>query len=278
METVVGNGHELYSTYYMKLLRFRFTDTLKWLNLLVVPAGIALYGTGAVVPVQAQLRRVPVMLQKKCSQVNTIAVLPVKFDCYHLTSGGIREYSDAMSCSARQQIARQIERILTKKGYTVQSIPDEQVNNDRWARLRHFYSVVNREIQRNYYAPGGFPEGQSRFTYSLPRIPDTLTNRAADAFLFVDGFDDRATEKRKKRAVGAAIGAAITGVLLGVYVTNPVPADRTFASCALVNRWGEVIWYHLHTTSGKFEMADKHDAGSFLQRLFNRFELRREVP
>ncbi|MBN1759603.1 MAG: hypothetical protein JW863_14850 [Chitinispirillaceae bacterium] len=217
-------------------------------------------------------------LEKKLSQVTAIAILPLKFDSYHLTAGGIREYNNTMSTAARRQITSEVERMLSKKGYNVTTLSDDRQHHRQWARMRHFYSVVNGQIENNVFGLGRFPSADKMFAYSVPPISDSLDNSTADAFLFIDGFDDRATRKREKRKVAAAVGAAIGAALTGIYVTNSVPADRTFASCALVNRWGEIIWYFLYTETGKIDMAQHADCERFVSNLLGRLGKRQVQP
>ena len=254
--------------------RFRLSDSTRNSIAAVRSAGLLWLVAGGVVPLYGQLRTVPVCLEKKVAQVSSIAIVPFRFDSYHLTAGGIREYNKSMSIAAQRQVGRQVERMLRDKGYVVTSIPDDRSHHGRWARMRHFYSVVSSQIQRNVFGNGRFPFAERTFAYSVPPISDSLDGSAADAFLFIDGFDDRATRKREKRMVAAAVGAALTGI----YVSSSVSADRTFASCALVNRWGEIIWYFLYTDTGKIDMAQDGDCETFIGRLLDRFGKRQVQP
>jgi hypothetical protein len=256
----------------------RFTVTSALFTLQLIPAAMTLCSMVLVTPLCGQLRKTPILFEQKCAQVRTIALLPVKFDWYHLTAGGIREYNEVMSSSARNQIERQVATLLQKKGYTIRRIPDEPLQHAQWSRLRHFYSVVNNQIQMNVFGSGAFPYAESHFAYSLSPIPDSLNQVAADAFLFIDGFDDRATRQREKRVAAAEVGAVIGAVLTGYYGGSGVPEDRTFASCALVNRWGEIIWYFLYTETGKIDMVQNGDCESFFYNLLNRFPTMKAQP
>ncbi len=257
---------------------FRLPVTSTVVPLKLIPAGMVLCIMVLGVPLFGQLRKTPILFEQKCAQVRTIALLPVKFDWYHLTAGGIREYNEVMSSSARNQIERQVATLLQKKGYTVRILPDDPLPHAQWSRLRQFYSVVNNQIQMNVFGTGAFPDAESHFAYSVSPIPDSLNQVAADAFLFIDGFDDRATRQREKRAAAAAVGAVIGAALTGYYVGSGVPADRTFASCALVNRWGEIIWYFLYTETGKIDMVQNGDCESFFYNLLNCFPTMKTQP
>ena len=237
--------------------------------------------TAVAVASSAQIRTEPVSFTKKCAEIGSITLLPVKFDCFYLTAGGIREYNDQWSGIARRQITRRLREMLTKKGYAVTVAPDEQSFNTRWAAMRHFYSVVNRQIQRNVFGTSAFPFATRTFTYSLPPLPDSLVYGNSDAYLFIDGFDDRATRRREQRANVAAVGSAIgvaSMLLTGYGWISTVPEDRTLASCALVNKSGEVIWYFLHTETGSLDMTNEYDVEKFFNQVLGKFMKREVLP
>ena len=221
----------------------------------------------------AQTISYPVTFRKKCAEIKEILILPAEFDCYHLTSGGIREYNDAMSIRSRDQIMKQVSEMLLLKGYSPTTLPDESFLLRNWRPLRHFYSVVNTEILRNVYGSSPFPDPLRHFSYSIPPIPDSLLYPTTDAVLFINGFDDRATDRRKGTAATAAVVTAVSVVTIlvgGVGVVATVPPDQTFASCALVNREGKVIWYYRLHKTGNIDMTDGQDVKQFFETLLKK--------
>lgn len=210
----------------------------------------------------------PVVFREKLEKVNEILVLPARFDCYHLTSGGIREYNHTMTTRSRDLIMRTVSGNLLKKKFTVSTLGQTSSHERSWRFFRHFYSVVNNEILLHVYGRSSFPDPLGTFDYSLPPIPDSLVYPTTDAVLFIDGFDDRATQKRRRRKTAAAVVSAISvaAILLGgPGVIATVPEDQTFGTCALVNREGEIIWYYRYRKTGTIDMT----AGKPVETFFN---------
>jgi hypothetical protein len=220
------------------------------------------------ITVHAEALTTPVCFSDKMKSIHEILVLPARFDCYHLTSGGIREYNHSMTTRSRALIMRTVSRSLLKKKFAVSTLGQETSHERSWRFFRHFYSSVNREILLHVYGPASFPNPRSTFDYSLPPIPDSLVYPTTDAVLFIDGFDDRATRKRKKRVIAAAVVSAISvaAILLGgPGVIATVPQDQTFASCALVNRNGEIVWYYRYRKTGDISMTSGKEVENFFR-------------
>lgn len=219
----------------------------------------------------AQNLTTPVFLKKKFSNIKEILVLPIEFDCYFLTSGGIREYNNKMSVQSREEIQDYVCKLLTKKSFSITTLPKDSYIIKCWTPLRHFYSAVNNEILKNVYGSTPLPDAVATFRYSIPPIPDSLLYPTTDAVLFIDGFDDRATDKRiSRKAAAAAVSAVsvVTVILVGQGVFVTVPSDKTVASCALVDRSGAIIWYYKYERNGNIDMTSRNDITDFFSRLF----------
>lgn len=207
----------------------------------------------------------PIRFPDKIADVKEILILPVTFDCYYLTSGGIREYNNAMSVRAGKLIMASTSEQLISNGFSPTTLSDHPFIQHNWRPLRHFYRVINSEILHNVYGLQPFPAAYRNFSYSLPPIPDSLLYPTTDAVLFISGFDDLATDKRNTQKSVAAVASVALVILAGVVVS--IPADQTFASCALVNRNGEIIWFYRYHKSGTTDMTRKYDVDSFIGKL-----------
>lgn len=211
-----------------------------------------------------------ILFTEEINKIQEILILPARFDSYYLTSGGIREYNDEMSIRSRKCIIANICSTLTVNHFLIKPIESGSPAEKRWSALRQFYSVVNREIVKNTYSPLRFPNAKSTFNYSLPPLPDSLVYPTTDAVLFIDGFDDCSTQPRKSKATTAAVVTAVSlaTVLLGAPgVIVSVPKDQTVATCALVNRYGKVIWYYRHHKSGDIDMTQMYNSRKFVSGL-----------
>ena len=230
---------------------------------------------------RAQTMSSPIRFHDKIAGIREILVLPVTFDCYHLTSGGIREYNNAMSVRGRELIAAAASEKLIKNGFSATSLSDHPFVHHNWRHMRHFYKVINHEILRNVYGPRHLPDAFRHFSYSLPPIPDSLLYPTTDAVLFISGFDDRATDKRNGRKTVAAAVSAVSVALIvlgGPAVIVSVPADQTFASCALVRRNGEIIWYYRYGKTGTIDMNLEHDVQQFIGSLLGTLKRKPAEP
>lgn len=220
----------------------------------------------------AQQFDAPIYFKKKLSTIKEVLILPVNFNCYHLTSGGIREFNYDMTTHSRKLITEKLSKILTNNSFTVTTLPNNSYLEKCWNPLRHFYSAVNYQILKNVYGDSPFPNAVSTFSYTLPPIPDSLVYSSTDAILFVDGFDDCATVKRQKsRGAAAALTAvSVASVILGgpgIFVS--VAGDQTAASCALVDRKGNIIWYYRYRKEGNIDMTERKDVEQFFTTLLH---------
>lgn len=220
----------------------------------------------------AQQFDAPIYFPKKLTTIKEVLILPAKFDCFHLTSGGIREYNYDMTTRSRKLIIEKVSKILTNHSFTITTLPDNSYIEKWWVPLRHFYSVVNYQILKNVYGDSPFPNAVSTFSYTLPPIPDSLLYPSTDAVLFIDGFDDCATIKRQKssNAAAAITAVSVASVVLGgpgVFVS--VPSDQTAASCALVDRSGNIIWYYRYRQEGDIDMTERIDVEQFFTTLLH---------
>lgn len=221
----------------------------------------------------AQSYDYPVSLKKKVKKINEILILPIDFDCYYLTSGGVREYNHNMSVKARKLIMEYASKILLKKSFSITTLPEDSYIEKGWRPFREFYYAVDREILKNVYGILPFPNAVSTFAYSLPPIPDSLIYPKTDAVLFISGFDDCATQRRKGSEGAAAALAAVSVVSIilggpGVFVS--VPEDQTVATCALVDRSGAVIWFYKYSQQGSIDMTTRSDVNVFFSSLLER--------
>ena len=226
--------------------------------------------TSFVFYLSAQPADYPIGLKEKLKSINEVIILPIDFDCYYLTSGGIREYNHDMSIKARKLIMDRTSKILLNRSFSISTLPEDSYIEKGWRPLRQFYSVVNWEILRNVYGTLPFPNAVTTFAYSIPPIPDSLLYPKTDAVLFIDGFDDCATKRRLGREGAAAALAAVSVVSMilggpGVFVS--VPQDQTIATCALVDRSGAVIWYYRYSQEGTIDMTTEKDIDVFLSSL-----------
>jgi hypothetical protein len=160
-----------------------------------------------------------------------------------------------MTSRSRKLIIENVCKILTSHSFSVTTLPENSWFEKCWHPLRHFYSVVNYQILKNVYGDSPFPDAVSTFSYVLPPIPDSLLFATTDAVLFIDGFDDRATRKREHNKNTAA----------GIYVS--IPEDQTAASCALVDRKGNIIWYYRYRKEDSIDMTYSKDVEQFFSTL-----------
>lgn len=227
----------------------------------------------------AQPIDVPVGFPKKIAEINDILILPVDFDCFFLTAGGIREYNHAMSVVSRNLIIESVSKRLSKRSFSVSTLAENSYMEKSWVKLQHFYSVLNQAILNNVYSSAPFPNAVANFSYSLPPLPDSLLYPTTDAVLFIDGFDDCATPRRLGNKTAAAVVSVIsvaTILVTGTGVIVSVPPDQTFATCALVNRQGEIIWYYRYLKSGNVNMSSPEDVTMFFSKLLRK--LKKDPP
>jgi hypothetical protein len=239
-----------------------------------------LFIAGMAAPLCGQSVHYPLRFKEELAVVRTILIAPIRFDCHHFTSGGTHEYDDSLSVLVRRRMAATIQQQLAGRGYHALVRVDDDGAALDWRRLRRFFSVINNEIAANVYGPLKFPQAAATFSYSLPPLHDTLLSSEFDALLLFDGFNERSTPHREKRAKSmrtAATTVAIASSILGAPVYLPtLREDRTFASCALVNRSGKIIWYHRLLENGPFDITDAAMTDSFIGSLMGRFD-KREV-
>ena len=218
--------------------------------------------------IHAQSNKSPIIRRKKIAEVNTIGILPVNFDYYHLTAGGIRGYDDSLSIRAREAIFSRIHKKLLSRDFSPINLSLDTLHTDILKPIRRFYNVVNAEIRSNVFGAQPLPGSRNTFSYSLPPMEEVLSDLNVDAILFVNGFDDRSTNLRR-RLKGEAVAGAVAGVMLAVFLgvgggIPIVPPDYTVLCGALVNGKGEIIWYHPYIKTGNKDMVDRNDVNELV--------------
>lgn len=205
--------------------------------------------------------------KNECSLIRSIGILPVEFDCYYLTAGGVREYNDSLSCLARLEISTKTEKILTDFGYRTVNFSENKEYHKSFKEIWIFFQVIDNLINNNIYGMEPFPAAKERFSYTLPPMEQLFSQLDIDAILLTTGFDDISTERRKKLKTGAAVGAVFSAILSGVITS--VPDDKTIISSALVKKNGEIVWYNNISGSKNTDMSRKNDTDRLIGNLLS---------
>ncbi len=222
-----------------------------------------------------QLSSKPIVVREKFDSIQSIGIVPVDFDYYHLTAGGIREYSKKCSNISCSLICEQTKKIFSDNGYAVTFLEESALVQYNFKALRLFYNTVNGAIYQSLYSYDRLPGARSNFSYSIPSVKDLCNAQNVDALFFLVGFDDCSTGRRKKLKAGAVAGAvagAIMAALIGVGGYTTIPPDYTALNGALVNKEGEIIWYHRVNKSGKINLIREEAVGTMVASLLKGFK------
>jgi hypothetical protein len=210
--------------------------------------------------------------------IKSIGIIVLDFHSYHLTAGGVDEYSASLTERDTSQLWRSVTSELQTFGYTVKMLPCDTADTVLNA-IEALYKTVRSEIEYHVYGDAPFDSVIAAFDYTLGPMQDYCEKFGVDAFLFVSGFDETKTKLRRdveKEALAASIAGAVVGSIIGIGGGVVRLRDSyTCVNAGLVSKNGSLCWYKKYLESGEINLGESQDANTTARRLFESWPVER---
>lgn len=194
-------------------------------------------------------------------------LLPPRVSMYEIAAGGTPEKIEDWGTAAQQNIVQAMEvRAATLHLTRLDEQTLDKTARDTYDETRLLYEVVGGSISLHtfdYNQPWHFPEKAREFVYSLGPEIQKLSPQA-DAFLLIEGFDQRTSVGRK--AIQA--GTTLIGVVLGARIIPRGGAN--LMTVALVEaKTGNILWFY-RTLYG-YDLREAANASMFVEDVLKEF-------
>ena len=211
--------------------------------------------------------------------IKSIGIIVLDFHSYHLTAGGVDEYSASLTERDTSQLWRSVTSELQTFGYDVKMLACDTADTV-FCAIEALYKTVRSEIEYHVYGDAPFDSVIASFDYTLGPVQDYCEKYGVDAFLFVSGFDETKTKLRRdveKEALAASIAGAVVGSLIGIGGGGIRLRDAyTCVNAGLVSKNGSLCWYKKVMDSGEININESQDANTTASHLFESWPVERK--
>ena len=204
-------------------------------------------------------------------EIRTIAVMPPEIEVYQLTAGGVREMMDEWSQKAEGYTRQALsEYFSSRPRFDIKFVEEDWLESnqaDLWRSQKALLMTVAQNILVHAYeGPNFFPTKAKNFDYTFgEEIQDLSTPVAADALLFVYGYDHESTVGRKLLSVWNFMLGAAAGVTI-------LPNTPSGMLMALVNgKTGAVEWFNTSPPAGEYSFVSQRHIDGLIKWLMRDF-------
>lgn len=189
-------------------------------------------------------------LEKKSEHITQISLLQLQIDMFEIGAGGSIEKMEEWSQTALTNTRNAIKEAFAKREHLkLKEFDERKLSGIAWPIYDETFllydAASNAILTHSFALPYAHPAVQALFfpwkardfTYSLGREMEALATDV-DAFLLVQGFDQRSSGGRK--ALG--VGTAIIGAALGRAVV-PQRGANLFTAALVDAHTGDILWF-----------------------------------
>lgn len=203
-------------------------------------------------------------LAAKLPGIKTVVLLPPRISMYEIGAGGTVEPMEDWGTAAQVNVSHAFStNPLPLVTFQVTELDEQTLSptvRDTYDDTRLLYEVVGESINLHTYYESGpsiFPEKIQSFVYSLGSEIQQLAPEA-DAFLIIEGFDQRSSVGRK------VLQAATTLIAVVLQVIVIPRGGNDLMTVALVEaKTGTILWFY-RTTAG-YDLRDASSAAQFAE-------------
>lgn len=203
-------------------------------------------------------------LAAKLPGITTVVLLPPRISMYEIGAGGTVEAMEDWGTAAQANVSHAFLTSPRSVATFRMTELDEQTLSptvrDSYDETRLLYDVVGDSIKLHTSFESGpalFPEKVLTFVYSLGSEVQQLAPDA-DAFLLIEGFDQRSSVGRKVLQGATTLIAVVLGAIV-------IPrGGNDLMTVALVEaKTGTILWFY-RTTAG-YDLRDASSAAQFAE-------------
>jgi hypothetical protein len=231
---------------------------MKTVRLLVAIAALAFLLPSPLLA--SELVRAHPDLASKLPGIKTVLLLPLRIEMFEIGAGGTPEKMEDWGTAAQQNVLQAMEASAATFHLTrldEQSL--DKAARDNYNETRLLYEVVGRSISIHTFddnRPWHFPEKAREFIYSLGLEVQKLAPQG-DAFLLIEGFDQRTSGGRKALQAGTMLIGAALGVLAIQH------GGENLMTVALVEaKTGTILWFY--RTLYAYDLREPAEASLFV--------------
>jgi hypothetical protein len=203
-------------------------------------------------------------LAAKLPRMTTVVLLPPRISMYEIGAGGTVETMEDWGMAAQANVSRAFSTSpLSVAPFRVTELDEQTLSptvRNTYDEIRLLYDVVGDSIRLHTYSDSGpsiFPEKIHTFVYSLGSDVQQLAPEA-DAFLLIEGFDQRSSVGRKVLQAGTTL----IGVVLGA-IMIPRGGNDLMTVALVEAKTGTILWFY-RTTAG-YDLRDAASAAQFAE-------------
>ena len=206
-------------------------------------------------------------LSSKIRAVQNVLLLPPRVSMFEIGAGGTPEKMEDWGTAAQQNVLQAMgSRAATFHLTQLAEQSFDKAARDNYDETRLLYEVVGGSISIHTfddYRPWHFPEKAREFVYSLGSEIQKLAPQA-DAFLLIEGFDQRTSSGRKALQAGTMLIGAALGVL-------PIQrGGENLMTVALVEaKTGTILWFY--RTLYPYDLREATEASLFVEDVLKEF-------
>lgn len=220
-------------------------------------------------------------ISKEINGVKRIAVLPPRMDVYELRAGSSRLRISEWSEQAKDNLlAALVQEFKARNESGVEGvvIRDDELSENQKTELEQtnlLFDAVAASIARHVFGPEPFDHKVSDFQYSLGRETQKLNLKAADALLFVRGFDHISTAGRVGLQMASLVVAAAAGAYSGVLLMPPMGQVGTAGLMfTLVDaKTGDLLWFGSDGGAAGTDLRKSTSSAALTNSIFRKFPL-----
>lgn len=203
-------------------------------------------------------------LAAKLPGIKTVVLLPPRISMYEIGAGGTVEAMEDWGTAAQANVSRAfITSPLSVATFRMTEFDEQTLSptvRETYDETRLLYEVVGDSIKLHTSFDSGpslFPEKILTFVYSLGSEVQQLAPEA-DAFLLIEGFDQRSSVGRKVLQAGTTLIAAVLGV-----IAIPRGGNDLMTVALVEAKTGTILWFY-RTTAG-YDLRDTSSAAQFAE-------------
>jgi hypothetical protein len=195
-------------------------------------------------------------LAEQLKPVRSVGIASPDVKIYELDAGGMRILRDAWSQQGEENVSAALRSVLREKGFSVKVVEPTAQTREELDEVRLLYQAVGQAIldARSIYYYG---HGWWDLDYTVGPVDKLLARYGVDALALTYASDEISTGGRKATA-------AIAG-LFGVQVRGGI----SWASVAIVDRSGKVLWFHDAWGEAAYDLRDAESARALVGVIVN---------
>jgi hypothetical protein len=203
-------------------------------------------------------------LAAKLHGIKTVLLPPPRIEMYEIGAGGTPEKMEDWGTAAQANVSHALSAYTPPLAtFRLTELDEDSLApavRDTYDETRMLYDVVASNITNHTYenySPSYFPAKASKFVYSVGPAFDQIAPDA-DAFLLIEGFDQRTSSGNK----ALQAGTMLIGLLLGAVVV-PRGGGNLITVALVEAKTGTILWFY--RTQYRYDLRDSSSAASFAE-------------